>query len=62
MPEKVKESTYQALILGGVLVLTGAAALLGELNPATADAILKLWPAGIIGLGVALLFRPETEK
>jgi hypothetical protein len=57
MPEKVNVAMHPELVLGGLLVAVGAAAFLGESNAAMADAILKLWPAGLIGVGVALLFR-----
>jgi hypothetical protein len=48
---------HPELIVGGLLVAAGAAAFLGESNAAMADAIFKLWPAGLIGVGLALLFR-----
>jgi hypothetical protein len=48
---------HSELVVGGLLVAAGTAAFLGESNAAMADAIFKLWPAGLIGLGVALLFR-----
>jgi hypothetical protein len=57
MPEKVRVAMHPELVVGGLLVAAGAAAFLGESNAAMADAIFKLWPAGLIGLGVALLFR-----
>ena len=57
MPEKIKVATHPELVVGGLLVAAGAAAFLGESNAAMADAIFRLWPAGLVGLGVALLFR-----
>jgi hypothetical protein len=57
MPEKIKAAMHPELIVGGLLVAVGAAAFLGESNAAMAAAIFKLWPAGLIGLGVALLIR-----
>jgi len=57
MPQKGRESMDPELMMGGLLVAAGAAALLGELNANMAEAIFRLWPAGLIGLGVALLFR-----
>ena len=57
MPEKVRMAMHPELVVGGLLTAVGAAAFLGELNAAMADAIFKVWPAGLIGLGLALLFR-----
>jgi hypothetical protein len=57
MPEKVRVAMHPELVVGGLLIAVGAVAFLGELNAAMADAIFKLWPAALIGLGVALLIR-----
>jgi hypothetical protein len=57
MPEKVRVAMHPELVVGGLLVAVGAAAFLGESNAAMAHAIIKLWPAALIGWGVALLIR-----
>jgi hypothetical protein len=44
-------------MVGAVLVLLGAAGMLGERSAAMAETILRLWPAGLIGVGVALYLR-----
>ncbi len=62
MAEKSKESTNLELLMGGLFVLVGALALLGEMNTAMAEAIFRLWPAGLIGWGIALLFRTEAGR
>jgi hypothetical protein len=58
MPERINDRTNTGLMVGGAFVLLGMAALLGELNTSLADVVLKLWPAGVIGVGVALLLKP----
>ena len=50
------------LIIGGGFVLTGIAALIAEMSPAMLDQILRFWPAGLIGMGVALLRRNEKRN
>jgi len=55
MPEKTGERINLGLMMGGLLVALGAATFLAELNPAAARVIFQLWPAGLIGVGVALL-------
>ncbi|MBV9505713.1 MAG: hypothetical protein JO323_11990 [Acidobacteriia bacterium] len=50
------------LILGGGFVLTGIAALIAEMSPAMVDQILRFWPAGLIGIGVALLLGSEKRN
>ena len=42
-------------MIGGAFVLAGIAALLVGLDPSAADAIIKFWPTGVIGVGVALI-------
>jgi hypothetical protein len=56
MPERIRQSMKQDLVVGGALVVAGVAALLAESSPVIGDAILKYWPLGVIGLGVALFF------
>ena len=48
------------LVAGTALVLLGATALAGALNPSLADAVYRLWPIGLIGWGVALVLRPTA--
>lgn len=55
MQETTRQSIWQASVVGGAFVLAGIAALLVELDPGAADAILKFWPTGVIGIGVALI-------
>jgi hypothetical protein len=57
MSAKIRESIGSELMVGAVLVMLGAAAMVGELNAAMAGIIVKLWPTGLIGLGVALCVR-----
>lgn len=51
----------QAPVIGAAMILAGIVALLLEFSPGAADALLKFWPTGIIGIGVALLFG-NSEK
>jgi len=62
MREKSSEVIHHELILGGLFVILGAAALLGETSTALAETIVRMWPAGLIAMGVALLFKPEVGK
>ena len=57
MPEKTREWISPELIVGALLVLAGAVALAGEQSVALTQTIAKLWPTGLIGLGVALYLR-----
>ena len=56
MQEQTRLLRRQAFVIGGAMILTGMIALAVEFSPGAADAILKFWPTGIIGIGVALLF------
>lgn len=56
MQERTNLFRKQASVIGAAMILTGIVALLVEFTPGAADAILKFWPTGIIGIGVALLF------
>ena len=60
MPEKARRWMDMDLVAGSALVLLGAAALAGALNPSLADAVYRLWPIGLIGWGVALVLRPTA--
>jgi len=62
MAGKSKQLMNPELLMGGLFVVVGALALLGELNTGMAEAIFRLWPAGLIGWGVALLFRTEESR
>jgi energy-converting hydrogenase Eha subunit E len=55
MQEQSRQLRNQAFVIGGAMILTGIVALLVEFSPGAADAIVKFWPTGIIGIGVALL-------
>ena len=55
MQVKTRQSIWQAPVIGALFVLAGVAALLVGLDPGAADAIVKFWPTGVIGLGVALI-------
>jgi hypothetical protein len=57
MQEKVRNAMATELAVGGALFMLGVAALAGELNTAIADVVLRLWPLGLVGLGVALVVR-----
>jgi hypothetical protein len=57
MPEKTREWMSPQLIVGAVLVVLGGVAMAGEQSAALATTIARLWPAGLIGLGVALYLR-----
>jgi energy-converting hydrogenase Eha subunit E len=61
MQERTNPFRRQASVIGAAMILTGIVALLVEFTPGAADAILKFWPTGIIGIGVALLFD-NAEK
>jgi energy-converting hydrogenase Eha subunit E len=61
MQERTNPFRKQASVIGAAMILTGIVALLVEFTPGAADAILKFWPTGIIGIGVALLFD-NAEK
>jgi energy-converting hydrogenase Eha subunit E len=61
MQERTNPFLKQASVIGAAMILTGIVALLIEFTPGAADAILKFWPTGIIGIGVALLFD-NAEK
>ena len=56
MQEQTRQLRKQASVIGAAMILTGIVALLVEFSPGAADAIVKFWPTGIIGIGVALLF------
>ena len=55
MQETTRQSIRQASVIGVAFVLAGIAAFLVGLDPSAADAIIKFWPTGVIGIGVALL-------
>ena len=55
MQETTRQSSRQASVIGVAFVLAGIAALAVGLDPSAADAIIKFWPAGVIGIGVALM-------
>ena len=55
MQETTRQSIWQVSVIGGAFVLAGIAALLVGLDPSAADAIIKFWPTGVIGVGVALI-------
>ena len=55
MQAKTRQSIWQAPVIGAAFMLAGAAAFLVGLDPSAADAIVKFWPTGVIGLGVALI-------
>jgi len=55
MQETTRQSFWQVSVIGVAFVLAGVAALLVGLDPSAADAISKFWPAGVIGIGVALI-------
>jgi len=58
MQEKVTNTMVTTeLAVGGALFMLGVAALAGELNTAIAETVLRLWPLGFVGLGVALVIR-----
>jgi uncharacterized membrane protein HdeD (DUF308 family) len=62
MQERTNPFRKQASVIGAAMLLTGIVALLVEFSPGAADALLKFWPTGIIGIGIALLFgNPEKE-
>ena len=62
MQAQTKQLRTQATVIGTAMILTGIVALLIEFSPGAADAILKFWPTGIIGLGVALLFPTAGRR
>jgi uncharacterized membrane protein HdeD (DUF308 family) len=55
MQERTRQSFGQAAVIGVAFMLAGVATLLVGLDPNAADAITKFWPAGVIGIGVALI-------
>ena len=57
MQVKTRQSIWQAPVIGALFVLAGVAALLVGLDPGAADAIVKFWPTGVIGVGVALILE-----
>jgi len=57
MQAKTINSMRMEIAIGAVLVMAGLAALVGELNAATADVIVRLWPAGLIVMGLALFVK-----
>lgn len=59
MQERIGQNTDRQLVAGSVMLLVGAAAFLGELNPNLAATIFQCWPASLIGLGVVLLCREQ---
>jgi uncharacterized membrane protein HdeD (DUF308 family) len=62
MQERTNVFRKQAAVMGVAMLLTGIVALLVEFSPGAADALVKFWPTGIIGIGIALLFgNPGKE-
>ena len=57
MQEKIRSSMAMEITIGAGLLMCGVAAMLGELNTSVADVVLRLWPLGLVGLGVALVVR-----
>ena len=57
MPTRTINAKGTELSVGGLLLIAGIAALLGELNATTADLIVHLWPTGLIGMGLALFIK-----
>jgi len=55
MQETTRQSFWQAAVIGIAFMLAGLAVLLIGLDPGAADALVKFWPAGVIGIGVALI-------
>ncbi|HLI84108.1 MAG TPA: hypothetical protein VKV17_09345 [Bryobacteraceae bacterium] len=62
MQERTNLFRNQAAVMGAAMILTGIVALLVEFSPGAADALVKFWPAGIIGIGVALLFGDPAKE
>jgi hypothetical protein len=63
MQETTRQSIQQASVIGIAFVLAGIAALLIQLEPGAADALLKFWPTGVIGIGVALILgHPQGSR
>ena len=56
MQEQTRQLRKQAFVIGSAMMLTGIVALMVEFSPGAADALVKFWPTGVIGIGVALLF------
>jgi hypothetical protein len=55
MQERTRQSFWQAWVIGVAFVLAGIAALAVGVDPSAGDAIIKFWPTGVIGIGVALV-------
>jgi energy-converting hydrogenase Eha subunit E len=62
MQEQTRQLRKQAFVIGSAMMLTGIVALTVGFSPGAADALVKFWPTGVIGVGVALLFGNADRR
>jgi hypothetical protein len=61
MQDQTRQLRKQAFVIGGAMILTGIVTLLVEFSPGAAEALVKFWPTGIIGIGIALFLGNVDE-